>query len=197
MQDYFNNQEDMKAYCSKIAGERCIKHNIRNNGNYYKIFCNEAECPFQITYSQRESKKFRRGYYLISNSTCLNHKANCSNSISNINDTKNPKVIAKQILPLFKERFPSLNDIKSAIQCFNGNEFSKSELKYIKKLAKLQFFKKTTTSISQLVQYCQNFVTTHKWKFEIEFTNGMMSSLKFVSTLVFSIIKVLSRSAYL
>ena len=90
-------------------------------------------------------------------------------------------------LHTIKESFQSFNDIKSAIQCFNGNEFSKSELKYIKK---------TTTSISQLVQYCQNFVTTHKWKFEIEFTNGMMSSLKFVSTLVFSIIKVLSRSTY-
>ena len=140
LETYFENQEDMKEYCSKIAGEKCIKCKIRNNGNYYKIYCKEDNCPFQIAYSQRDSQKFKRGYYLILPSTCLHHQAKCPNSISNIQDTKNPKYIAKQILPLFEERFPSLSEIKNAIQCFNENEFSMSELKYIKKLAKLEFF---------------------------------------------------------
>ena len=177
IETYFDNQEDMKVYCSQIAGERCIKYKVRNNGNYYKIFCNEADCPFQIIYNQRDSKNFMRGYYLISDKTSLFHKDNCPNSIKNLNDTKDPKTIAKQILPLFTERFPSLCEIKNAIQCFNGNEFSKSELKYIKKLAKLQFFKDATTTISQLVEYCQNLVKTHNWKFDIEFQEGMVSSL--------------------
>lgn len=121
--------------------------------------------------------KISRGFYLISQSTCLHHQANCPNIISNIQDTKNPKFIAKQILPLFKERFPSLCEIKSAIQCFNGNDFSKSELKYIKKLAKLEFFHDATTTISQYIDYCQNLRNTHNWQFQIEFVDGMIASL--------------------
>ncbi|KAK8900070.1 hypothetical protein M9Y10_002393 [Tritrichomonas musculus] len=174
---YFMNKEDMKEFCSKIAGGKCIKCKIRNNGNYYKIFCKETNCSFQITYSPRDSPKYQRGFYLISQSTCLHHQANCPNIISNIQDTKNPKFIAIQILPLFKERFPSLCEIKSAIQCFNGNDFSKSELKYIKKLAKLDFFHDATTTISQLVDSCQNLRNTHNWQFQIEFVDGMIASL--------------------
>lgn len=80
IETYFDNQEDMKVYCSQIAGERCIKYKVRNNGNYYKIFCNEADCPFQIIYNQRDSKNFMRGYYLISDKTSLFHKDNCPSS---------------------------------------------------------------------------------------------------------------------
>ena len=38
----------MKEYCSKIAGKKFIKCKIRNNGKYYKFFCKETNCPFQI-----------------------------------------------------------------------------------------------------------------------------------------------------
>ena len=97
LENYFENQDDMKVYCSQIAGKRCIKHNIKNNGNYYK-------------------------------------------------------------------------------------------------LAKLQFFKNATTTISQLVQYCQDFVTTNQWKFEMEFTNGMISSLILFPPWSSHLFKILSQS---
>ena len=177
LEAFFANNEEMKAYCTHIAGEKCIHYKIRNNGNYYRIFCNEPDCPFQITYSQRNSQKFQHGFYLISQSTCLDHKANCANSISSVDDTKNPKYISKQILPLFEDHIPSLCEIKSAIRCFNHNDFSTSELKYIKKLAKMEFFHGATTPISQLVEFCQNLMTKHNWKFEMEFFEGMLTSL--------------------
>ena len=89
LETFFANNEEMKEYCTHIAGEKCIHYKIRNNGNYYRIFCNEPDCPFQITYSQRNSKKFQHSFYLISQSTCLDHKANCTNSISSVDEILN------------------------------------------------------------------------------------------------------------
>lgn len=97
--------------------------------------------------------------------------------MSNCSITKDAKYISKKILPLFNDRSPSINEIKSAIQCFNEETFSNSELKYIKKLAKKQFFKGLTTTISQLIDYCKTLVSEHKWKFDMQFTDGILSSI--------------------
>lgn len=131
LETFFENQDEMKQYCSEIASKHCIRTKIRNNCNYYKIYCNEPNCQFQITYNYRNSKKSKSGYYLVCKGTCLDHQFECPNSIANVSQTKDSKYIAKQILPLFNERTPSLNDIKSAISCFNEEQFTTSELKYI------------------------------------------------------------------
>ena len=68
-------------------------------------------------------------------------------------------------------------EVKNAIKCFNEEEFSVSELKYIKKLAKKHYFKGSTTTISQLVQFCNELMSTHNWKFDIQFIEGMIASL--------------------
>lgn len=149
LETFIENFDDMKAYCSRIAGKECIKCKCRNSGTYYKIFCNEINCKFQITYNRRISKKSKDGYYLVLKGTCLEHQNDCPNAMSNCSITKDAKYISKKILPLFNDRSPSINEIKSAIQCFNEETFSNSELKYIKKLAKKQFFKGLTTTISQ------------------------------------------------
>lgn len=177
LENFFKNKDEMKAYCSKVAGKECIKCKTRNNGNYYKIFCTESDCQFQITYNRRDSERNKNGYYLVFKGTCLNHKIDCPNCVLNLSQTKDPKFISKQILPLFEEKSPSLNEIKSAIKCFNSEEFSRTELKYIKKLAKKHFFKEATSTISQLIKFCQELVEIHNWKLDLDFIEGMLSSI--------------------
>ena len=49
---------------------------------------------------------------LVYNGACLNHKIDCPNCVSNFSQTKDPMFISKQIIPLFEEKSPSLNEIK-------------------------------------------------------------------------------------
>lgn len=174
---YFENQEEMKLQCMKIAGNECIKTKCRNSGTYFKIFCCEPNCKFQITYNRRVSNKSKDGYYLVNKGTCLEHQDNCPNSIANVDQTKDPKYLSKQILPLFEKGSPSLNEIKNTIQCFNNQNFTTSELKYIKKLAKKHFFKGASSILSQLIEFCKNLVSVHNWKFDMEFVDGMLATI--------------------
>lgn len=177
LQTFFESFDAMKAYCSQVAGAECIKYRCRNSGTYYKIFCHEPNCQFQITYNRRISNKSKDGFYLVIKGTCLEHQQNCPNEISNCDHTRDAKYISKKILPLFNERSPSINEIRSAIQCFNNENFSISELKYIKKLAKKSYFKNSTTAISQLIDFCKNLVSEHNWIFDLQFSDGILASI--------------------
>ena len=57
LEKYFENKQDMKAYCSTIVGKNCIKSKSRDNGSYYKIHCSEPNCQYQITFNYRKSNK--------------------------------------------------------------------------------------------------------------------------------------------
>lgn len=173
LEKFFEDKKESKVSCSEIVEKQCIKYKMRDNGSYFKIFCSEPDCQFQMTYYFRNTDKLPKGFYMVIKGTCLNHKVNCSNCISYLSNTKNAKFISKQIVHLFQEKSPSINEIKY----FNNEEFSLSELKYIKKLAKKQYFLGATTTISQLVQFCQNLVSTHYWKFDMQFIEGMISSI--------------------
>ena len=61
LENFFENKDEMKAYCSKVAGKECIKCKTRNNGNYFKIYFTESDCQFQITYNSRESERIKSG----------------------------------------------------------------------------------------------------------------------------------------
>lgn len=120
---FFENFDEMKAYCSLIAGKECIKCWCRNSGTYYKIFCNVKNIQFQMKYNRIISKKSKDGYFLVIKGTCLEHQNNCPNAISNCDHIKDPKFISKQILPIFEDRSPSIIEIKTEIQCFNDENF--------------------------------------------------------------------------
>ena len=76
--NFFENRDEMIQYCINLARTKSIKFNILNSGNYYKIQCKDQDCPFQITFNLRDSKKCKKGYYLVLKGTNLNHKINCS-----------------------------------------------------------------------------------------------------------------------
>lgn len=55
--NFFENRDEMIQYCINLARTKSIKFNILNSGNYYKIQCKDQDCPFQITFNLRDSKK--------------------------------------------------------------------------------------------------------------------------------------------
>ena len=99
----------------------CNEIKIQSSGSsYYKICCTENDCPFQIIYNLRT--RINMGYYLL-DSTCLNHKENCPNSIINHENTKDFQKIANQILPLFNNKIPDTESVRQCISCFNNQDF--------------------------------------------------------------------------
>ena len=68
---YFENQIEMKSYRMKIAINEYINANYLKSGTQFKIFCEEPNCIFQITYNRRISYKSKNRYYLVQKGTRL------------------------------------------------------------------------------------------------------------------------------
>ncbi len=175
--NFFENRDEMIQYCINLARTKSIKFNILNSGNYYKIQCKDQDCPFQITFNLRDSKKCKKGYYLVLKGTNLNHKINCSHSIQNIRDSLDPHALAERISDSFKESMPSINQVKNILKIISGKDFTKNESKYIRHLAKGIFFNHTKGSLGQLIDLAEKFKNEHNWELNYDFFEGTLTAI--------------------
>ena len=172
--NYFAEKNEMKQYSSQIGSQYCYKCKHRDHDSTFVTYCSN-DCGFKFTYRLRGNTPV--GYYLVSEKTCLIHKQDCSNSTSNLNLTTDPRTLASKIAHLFESENPSIDTIKNCIRTFNKALLSESDLKYIKKLAREEYYGSSADKMGQLVCFCQNLSETHNWKFKMEFVEGMISSL--------------------
>ena len=154
----------------------CHKIKTYTSGpNYYRLACTEKDCSFQIIYSLRTTEK-KIGYYLL-NSTCLTHKPDCPNSIACAQNTKSFRFLATQILPLFENKIPTLDDVRQCLKCSYKEDFTKEQIKYIRRLAKTLFFHKSSDIIPEITKFCENLVSVHQWKYHVEFFESMITAI--------------------
>lgn len=167
----------MKEYCLRLCSEFCVKFLVQNNSNYFKFYCKELGCPFQVTYNLRDSQKSPRGYYLVLKATCLHHLSDCPYSRENSEICEEPKVLAEKAADLFLTGNPTTETFQIFLEKLTGNSYSLEHVKYIKKLAKAIHFNNIKCPISQLIDFCQDLQTNQKWKFDMEFHEGTLASI--------------------
>ena len=175
--NFFENRNEMTQFCEQFVRKSTIKYSILNSGNYYKIHCKNPDCPFQISYNLRDSSRCKRGYYLVIKGTCINHKIDCAQSITQIRESLDPHVLSKRILYLFNESKPSINQVINTLQIITDHDFTRNEAKYIRQLAKSLFFNTTKDSLNKLVELANKLKNEHNWDLNYDFFNGILTSI--------------------
>lgn len=175
---YIESQKEMKDLCLRMCTNMCTRYLVQNNNNYFKFFCRDSGCSFQITYNLRDSQKSKRGYYQVVKGTCLLHKPNCPYSReSNNHANEEPKDLAQQVVRLFQDDNPKLSTVTAFLEKITGRGFTPEQAKYIKKLAKGIHFNHLKHPISQMVDFCQELQRNQNWKFDMEFYEGTLSAI--------------------
>ena len=176
---YFNKDQrkEMKEKCLAVARTYCLKCATRECGNLFRVYCAESDCGFLIHYNFRYGPKNPAGFYLNTKQSNDKHKIDCPNTVSSVDNTRDPKVIAQRILPLFNKKHPSTLDIRNAIRCFNQVEFTDGQIKYIKKLAKAMALLEPKDTIQRLMIICEKLSHVHRWKVHVEYIENMISAI--------------------